>query len=194
MNLHPSVPPPYNNLFQSAPPIPLQRSQSLQFNLPPVPSNFHPLNATQQLQPGHGFAQQHFLQQQQQQQQQRALATSTPSHVAPAFAPHRIQRPVHPPTPFVPVPQHPAQQSYSLPIHHGVSAQQPIATTQVPLLDNQTKQLQPGVNPQLEKQQYEPKPDAHLEGLKLVPDPPDLEKWRQRLFDVGDMIVVSEEQ
>ncbi|TID21762.1 SAICAR synthase-like protein [Venturia nashicola] len=53
--------------------------------------------------------------------------------------------------------------------------------------------LQLEVNAPPEQPQYEHKPDAHLEGLKLVPDPPELRSWRQKLFDVDDMTVVSED-
>lgn len=49
-------------------------------------------------------------------------------------------------------------------------------------------------NAQTEQPQYEHKPDANLKGLKLVPYPPELEIWRQRLFDIDDMIVVSEDE
>jgi glutathione S-transferase len=43
--------------------------------------------------------------------------------------------------------------------------------------------------------EHPPKPDTHLEGLKLVADPPDLQAWREKLFGVDDnMIVLSEEQ
>jgi len=38
------------------------------------------------------------------------------------------------------------------------------------------------------------KQDAHLEGLKLIPNPPDLEAWRQRLFGVDGLVGLSEEE
>lgn len=38
------------------------------------------------------------------------------------------------------------------------------------------------------------KQDSHFGGLKLIPDPPDLETWRQRLFDVDEIITLTEEQ
>jgi glutathione S-transferase len=204
MDLHQSVPPPYNNLYQSAPPnplvplVPLQRSQSLQYGPGTVPSNYHPLNAPQPRQPDHRFAQQHYI------PQQRQLQASASNHVANAFAPHpsqshHVQRVVHHPPPhLIPHPQHPPvqhqqhQQQYNLPVHHhAVPIQQPIAAAQIQHVDNQ---LQSDVSTQPEQQQYEHKLDAHLEGLRLIPDPPELETWRQRLFDVDDMIVVSEEE
>lgn len=36
--------------------------------------------------------------------------------------------------------------------------------------------------------------NAHLEGLKLVPSPPELALWRQRLFDVDSTIVMTQNE
>ena len=38
------------------------------------------------------------------------------------------------------------------------------------------------------------KSEGHLENLKLVPDPPDLQEWRNKLFDVSDTITLTEDQ
>lgn len=35
---------------------------------------------------------------------------------------------------------------------------------------------------------------GQLQGMKVVPDPPDLDYWRDRLFRVDEMITLSEEQ
>ena len=35
---------------------------------------------------------------------------------------------------------------------------------------------------------------GQLTGMRLIPDPPDLEYWRHRLFHVDDVITLSEEQ
>jgi hypothetical protein len=35
---------------------------------------------------------------------------------------------------------------------------------------------------------------GQFQGLKLIPNPPDLEEWRERLFHVDDMITLTEEQ
>ncbi|KAI9759016.1 MAG: hypothetical protein M1835_000478, partial [Candelina submexicana] len=35
---------------------------------------------------------------------------------------------------------------------------------------------------------------GHIENAKLVPNPPDLQEWRQRLFDVDEMITLTEDQ
>jgi hypothetical protein len=35
---------------------------------------------------------------------------------------------------------------------------------------------------------------GHLQGMKLVRDPPDLDTWRKILFHVDEMITLSEEQ
>jgi hypothetical protein len=38
------------------------------------------------------------------------------------------------------------------------------------------------------------KNDAHLVGLKLIPNPPELEAWRERLFHIHETIVLTEEE
>jgi glutathione S-transferase len=216
MDLHQTLPPSYGNIYQSSssnPLVPLQRSQSLQQHPPPAqyysgPST-HPLSAQQPFQPGLGFQQQqHYVQQQHQLHAQ----------VAPSFATHpsqpHLSRVAHHPPPHHlvqhqhhqqqhPQPIQPSQtqhqqvqhQQYTLPVHHQVLPVQqqshPITATQVQHVDSQTY-LE--VNTEPEPQQFEVKPDDHLKGLKLVSDPPDLDTWRQRLFNVDDMIVVSEEE
>lgn len=35
---------------------------------------------------------------------------------------------------------------------------------------------------------------GQLQGMRLIPNPPDLEYWRDRLFHVNEMITLSEEQ
>ncbi|KAF3481428.1 uncharacterized protein GIQ15_04187 [Arthroderma uncinatum] len=36
--------------------------------------------------------------------------------------------------------------------------------------------------------------DGHFKNMKSIPNPPDLEKWREKLFNVEDTIVLSEEE
>ena len=38
------------------------------------------------------------------------------------------------------------------------------------------------------------KNEGHFSNMKMVPNPPDLEAWRQRLFNVDDTITLSEEE
>ena len=38
------------------------------------------------------------------------------------------------------------------------------------------------------------KSDGQFEGLKIIPHPPDLQAWREKLFDVDDTIVLTEDQ
>ena len=35
---------------------------------------------------------------------------------------------------------------------------------------------------------------GHIDNLKMVPDPPNLQEWRQRLFDVNETITLTEDQ
>ena len=36
--------------------------------------------------------------------------------------------------------------------------------------------------------------EGHFSNMKMVPDPPNLEQWRRRLFDVDEVITLTEEQ
>jgi hypothetical protein len=38
------------------------------------------------------------------------------------------------------------------------------------------------------------KGEGHFGGLKLIPNPPDLQKWREKLFNVEDTITLTEEE
>lgn len=64
---------------------------------------------------------------------------------------------------------------------------QPLPQTLVPHFQSppQLEVLQPGGTNQN---------DGHFKNMKLVADPPDLQKWREKLFNVEDTIVLSEEE
>ena len=36
--------------------------------------------------------------------------------------------------------------------------------------------------------------EGHFKNLKMIPNPPNLEEWRRRLFDVDDVIMLTEEE
>lgn len=36
--------------------------------------------------------------------------------------------------------------------------------------------------------------DGHFRNLKMIPNPPNLEEWRQRLFDVDATITLTEDE
>lgn len=92
-----------------------------------------------------------------------------------------------------------------------VSSQQPLPTAQTQAIDLGNT-IQHGHNDGLgliqgPEQSFQPsfnglEADAtastsfagQLQGMKLIPDPPDLEYWRDRLFHVNEMITLSEEQ
>ncbi|KAI2088477.1 hypothetical protein LOZ36_002250 [Ophidiomyces ophidiicola] len=40
----------------------------------------------------------------------------------------------------------------------------------------------------------QPRNSNHFDGMRLIPDPPNLQQWRERLFNVEDTIVLSEEE
>tara|TARA_R110002003_G_scaffold198_23_gene15586 strand:- start:26139 stop:26729 length:591 start_codon:yes stop_codon:yes gene_type:complete len=58
-------------------------------------------------------------------------------------------------------------------------------------------QAQPLPEPQAHGRETDDAPSSNhgqFQGLKLIADPPDLEAWRQRLFDVDDTMTLSEEE
>ena len=36
--------------------------------------------------------------------------------------------------------------------------------------------------------------DGHFRNLKMIPNPPNLEEWRNRLFDVDETIILTEDE
>ena len=38
------------------------------------------------------------------------------------------------------------------------------------------------------------KAGGHFSNLKMIPDPPDLDAWRERLFNVSDVIELTEDE
>lgn len=36
--------------------------------------------------------------------------------------------------------------------------------------------------------------DGHFSNLKMVPNPPNLEQWRKRLFDLDDIVTMTEDE
>jgi hypothetical protein len=185
MDLQQTVPPTFNNLFQTAHGHPLQRSQSAQNPVASIPPHFHALNAGQQ---NNGFVQQRYL-------QQRALTAAGTAHRPPPYAPQPTQQFLSA-SDSVPVQSHvvphPSQHSYTLSVHHGLPIQS-IPGPQTQSINNQIPAVQ-DVRQDPVPPEHASKPDANLEGLKLVPDPPRLEAWRKRLFNVDGMIILSEEE
>lgn len=55
-------------------------------------------------------------------------------------------------------------------------------------------QQEPRVSQAPEVEEHAAKSAGHLKGLKRIPDPPDLAAWRQKLFNVDDTIVLTEDQ
>jgi hypothetical protein len=36
--------------------------------------------------------------------------------------------------------------------------------------------------------------EGHFKNLKMIPNPPELERWRKKLFDVDDLITMTEDE
>lgn len=124
----------------------------------------------------HQFAPQAYQQiQQVQHPHHHAHATSPPFGLTPGPVPgpaHQIHTP-HAHTPIhttprqiaqQPIQQSPQQQQYSSPLESGFSDETTLAN------------------------------HGQFKGLKLIPNPPNLEGWRQRLFDVDEIITLTEDQ
>ncbi|KAI9839967.1 MAG: hypothetical protein M1819_000159 [Sarea resinae] len=54
--------------------------------------------------------------------------------------------------------------------------------------------LQQDANPFQTPEQTGAKGEGHFQNMKMVPDPPNLEDWRQKLFDVNEMITLTEDE
>ena len=85
-------------------------------------------------------------------------------------------------------------QQFSLPVHNGLPIQrrptqpQHVHAPQAPQPQVAQSQL---VTPASTSNSKE---DKHLKGLKCILEPPDKDIWRQRLFDVEGLMILTEEQ
>ncbi|KAF2422372.1 hypothetical protein EJ08DRAFT_701665 [Tothia fuscella] len=186
MHHHQSVPPTYNNPYQAAPLHQLQRSQAPPYPLNPLPPTYEPLSTN------HHNNNNGYFHQQPHGQRFLHLLTSAPAqqHGTTSFTHRPLQQPLAAPSQQNPLQNPIPQHSYDgqLVVHHHYPApiqqQHPLEAQGTTVYHQHTASLQ----------NYPPKPDTHLEGLRLAPDAPDLEVWREKLFNVDDMIVLSEEQ
>jgi glutathione S-transferase len=157
---------------------------------PPLPQQFaplppHALHFEQQFAPPPQYAPQTYQQiQQVHHPQHHAHATSPPFRLTPGPVPgpaHQIHTP-HAHTPIHTTPriaQRPLQIAQQTPVQHSPQQQQyssPLESVAGP--SDETTLANHG----------------QFKGLKLIPNPPNLEEWRQRLFDVDDIITLTEEQ
>jgi hypothetical protein len=93
------------------------------------------------------------------------------------------------------------RQQFNLPVHNGVPIQRPQPHPQSQPQPHPQLPRAPPPIPQPELAPAESssiaqigKPDKHLKGLKCIPEPPDKEPWRHRLFDVDGLMILTEEQ
>lgn len=94
--------------------------------------------------------------------------------------------------------QHQPQQ---LPLNNELIAQQngqiemlPQLHVQQPVPPHLLTQLQGGIPPHIGVFEQPAKMETDFNNLKLIPDPPGLAQWREKLFNVEDTIVLSEEE
>ena len=85
-------------------------------------------------------------------------------------------------------------QQFSLPVHNGLPIQrrptQPQHAPAPQVTPPQIAHIEPS-NVALPSQGKE---DKHLKGLRCIPEPADKDLWRQRLFDVDGLMILTEEQ
>ncbi|KAF3043259.1 hypothetical protein E8E12_010063 [Didymella heteroderae] len=167
-----------------------QQQQYAQLSAPPqqpsLPQQFaplppHALHYEQQFAPQQQYAPQSYQQiQQVHHPQHHAHVTSPPFGLTPGPA-HQIHTP-HAHTPIHTTPriaQRPLQTAQQTPIQQSPQQQQyssPLESVAGP--SDETTLANHG----------------QFKGLKLIPNPPNLEEWRQRLFDVDEIITLTEEQ
>jgi hypothetical protein len=112
-------------------------------------------------------------------------APSSNNNNALRYPPHQFSLPVHNALPIqrrAPPPQHPPQ------------PQLPQAAAQVPP-PQQLVQPDVGSTSQAGGGNVSVgKVDKHLKGLRCILEPPEKELWRQRLFDVDGLMILTEEQ
>jgi hypothetical protein len=97
------------------------------------------------------------------------------------------------------------QQQFNLAVHNsGLPPQRrppqpqqaPGPTPQLPHLQPQSARVEPtgSIQPGASHSNGNVKADKHLKGLKCIPEPVDKDLWRQRLFDVDGLMILTEEQ
>ena len=69
-----------------------------------------------------------------------------------------------------------------------------MANWKKPRDDSHSLHIQPQCNTFSEASIFSPKQGGYLRDMPSVLDPPDLDLWRERLFNVDETIVLSEEQ
>ncbi|KAI9683182.1 MAG: hypothetical protein M1829_005973 [Trizodia sp. TS-e1964] len=89
------------------------------------------------------------------------------------------------------------QQHQHLNQRQNIGGQFGVLTPTTPLISVPLSSNSPAV-PAQEDHEYltaeQPKRDGHNDHMKFIPNPPDLEMWRNRLFNVDEMITLTEEE
>lgn len=135
----------------------------------------------------------------------RYLSGPLQAHQHPLHPPH----PPNLPNPFVhnaapPPLQHPFHQGpptglsgegyYMIPSPHQLHSAPPHAQpihTAPPLVPHGDHEL--GLQAE-QTQEQERRSHSQFQGMKLIPDPPNLKEWRDRLFHVNEMITLAEDE
>lgn len=157
---------------------------------PPLPQQFaplppHALHYEQQFAPPQQYAPQSYQQiQQVHHPQHHAHASSPPFGLTPGPVPGPAHQ-IH--TPHAHTPIHTTPRTAQRPLQ--IAQQTPIQ--QSPQQQQYSSPLESVAGPSDEATLAN---HGQFKGLKLIPNPPNLEEWRQRLFDVDEIITLTEEQ
>lgn len=103
---------------------------------------------------------------------------------------------------LIPAPPHPTQQHIQAPPppSQQIAQQPPRIQQRLPDIEPQTEFVQPQAQSQSQSQGQNQDDDApvtnhgQFEGLKLIPNPPNLDEWRDKLFHVDDTITLTEDE
>jgi len=95
---------------------------------------------------------------------------------SPQLAQQQPLPPPPPPPPIRPAPQQPVVLTFQLPLQQHAHADIAVQAQGAEADDA------PSSN------------HGHFQGLRLIPDPPDLDAWRQKLFDVDQVITLNEDE
>lgn len=123
--------------------------------------------------------------------QQQALARSGPSPALQSSYASPVQ------SSFIntPAPLHYQQQhQFSIPVHNGIPLQQQLPRAHEIHVQHVPPPDPPIVESSLRTAIQLPKQDKHLKGLKCILEPEHKDSWRQRLFEVDGMMILTEEQ
>jgi hypothetical protein len=83
------------------------------------------------------------------------------------------------------------QQQLNLPVHNAVPIRRPHPPPQLSQAPRPSPEIAQAEAPGTAQNV---RLDKHLKGLRCIPEPPDKDLWRRRLFDVDGLMILTEEE